>query len=57
VEREEHGRDPDVRWYSQPDARALFEAAGFEVEQVVGGFTDHPVVPRDEVFTVIAVRP
>ena len=57
VEREEHHRDPDVRWYSQADARSMFEAAGFEVQATVAGFTDRPAGRDEEVFTLIGVRP
>jgi SAM-dependent methyltransferase len=56
VEHEEHRRDPDVRWYSQADARSMFEAAGFEVSGTVAGFTDRPAGPDEEVFTIIGVR-
>jgi SAM-dependent methyltransferase len=56
VEREQHDRDPDVRWYSQSDARSMFEAAGFRVQAIVAGFTDRPAGPEEEVFTIIGVR-
>jgi SAM-dependent methyltransferase len=56
VEREEHHRDPDVRWYSQAHARSMFDEAGFEVHATVAGFTDRPAGPDGEVFTVIGVR-
>ncbi len=56
VEREESARSPAVRWYSQAQAMACCERAGFTGVMVTSGFTLDPASPEDTTFCVIAKR-
>jgi ubiquinone/menaquinone biosynthesis C-methylase UbiE len=53
---EHHRRSPASRSYTQEQARALFEDAGFRDICVVGGFTRQPATAGDILFTVIGVK-
>jgi ubiquinone/menaquinone biosynthesis C-methylase UbiE len=53
---EHHGRSPCVRWYSQSQAAAQFEQAGFTVVATTSGFTFEPASAEDTTFCVIATR-
>lgn len=52
-----HRRSPATRSYTQTQARALFEQAGFVEVQLFSGFTFDPVKPEDGVFAVTGRRP
>lgn len=57
VTQTEHlGRSPCVRWYSQAQARALYEAAGFTVRTMTSGFSFDPATPETTTFGIIATR-
>ena len=65
VRSETHERNPATRGYTVEQATALFAAAGFDIDQVVSGFTLEPYDPArpgahdpdaSRVFTVIGRR-
>jgi SAM-dependent methyltransferase len=53
VAEEVHRRSPATRSYTQTQARALFEDAGFVDVQLFSEFTFDPVKPDDTLFVVI----
>lgn len=53
VAEERHRRSPATRSYTQAEARALFERAGFGDVRLCSGFTRAPARPEDTLFTVI----
>jgi ubiquinone/menaquinone biosynthesis C-methylase UbiE len=53
VAEELHRRSPATRNYTQAQARALFERAGFAEIEVYGEFDFAPVKPDDAVFVVV----
>jgi SAM-dependent methyltransferase len=57
VEDERHVRSPATRSYTQREARALYQEAGFGQLEVFSGFTSEPAGPDDVVFCVVGVRP
>jgi SAM-dependent methyltransferase len=56
VESESHSRSPAVRWYSQTQAIACCERAGFATVTATSGFSLEPASPEDTTFCVIAKR-
>jgi SAM-dependent methyltransferase len=57
VATELHERSPATRSYSQAQARAMYEAAGFVDVRAQAGFTDNPATPADDkLFTVVGRR-
>ena len=50
------GRSPCVRWYSQAQALALYEEAGFTVVMTTSGFTLDPASAEDTTFCILATR-
>jgi SAM-dependent methyltransferase len=56
VAEETHRRSPATRSYTQAQARALFERAGFESVELYHEFTFEPVRAEDTLFCVIARR-
>jgi SAM-dependent methyltransferase len=57
VIRTEHlGRSPGERWYSQAQARALIEQAGFTIAATTSGFTFDAVADEDTLFCILATR-
>lgn len=54
---EEHKQSPATRSYTQAEAIALFEQAGFMDIQVFSRFTFEPVKPEDTVFSVLGIKP
>jgi ubiquinone/menaquinone biosynthesis C-methylase UbiE len=56
VESELHERSPSVRWYSQAQAIAGYENAGFADVRATSGFTFEPVQPEDTTFCVLGRR-
>ena len=56
IQTEHLGRSPCVRWYSQAQAQALFEQAGFTVGTLTAGFTFDAASPDHTTFCIIATR-
>lgn len=54
---EEHNQSPATRSYTQEQAVALYQNAGFRDIQVFHEFTFEPVKREDTVFCVIGIRP
>ena len=54
---EQHARSPATRWYTQAQAVALYERAGFTNVRVLSEFTRQPVSPTDTIFSVLGTRP
>ncbi|MGH7024345.1 MAG: class I SAM-dependent DNA methyltransferase [Caulobacteraceae bacterium] len=52
VKSEFHARSPAVRWYSQAQALALFEAAGFTDLSVTSADSFAPAAPEDRWFKI-----
>jgi SAM-dependent methyltransferase len=57
IESEFHSRCPCVRWYWQPQALALFEAAGFTDVRMTATETENPATPDDNSFKIRGTRP
>lgn len=57
VAEELHQRSPATRSYTQSQARALFESAGFTNVQLYHADTFEPVKPTDTGFTLVAQKP
>ncbi len=56
VQTELHRRSPEGRWYSQAQARSLFEQAGLSGITLLHGFTRDPARPEDRLFCVLGVK-
>jgi SAM-dependent methyltransferase len=56
VHTEAHTRSPAVLWYSQSQAMACFERAGFTEVKVLSGFTFEVASPEDTTFCVLGRR-
>jgi len=54
---EHHRRSPATRWYTQEDARRLYQEAGFRDVLTFKEFTRQPAEPEHAIFTVLGVRP
>lgn len=54
---EHHMRSPATRWYTQVEAKALFQEAGFVDVRVWSGFTRTPALVGDTLFSVVATKP
>ena len=54
---EEHRQSPATRSYTQTEAVALFEQAGFKDIQVLSEFTFEPVKPTDTLFSITGFKP
>ena len=54
---EEHRQSPATRSYTQEQAMALYQAAGFKDIQVFSEFTFDPVKRTDTVFSIVGVKP
>jgi ubiquinone/menaquinone biosynthesis C-methylase UbiE len=54
---EDHARSPAGRWYSQAQAVALYEAAGFVNIRVTSEFADTPATDSDTLFCVLGEKP
>jgi ubiquinone/menaquinone biosynthesis C-methylase UbiE len=54
VAEEVHRRSPAMRSYTQAQARAVFEQAGFNPIELYRGFTFEPANPSDTGFSVVA---
>lgn len=57
VATERHARSPAVRWYTQPQVRALYEAAGFTDLLVCDEFSFEPARADARLFSAIGLRP
>ena len=57
IRTELHARSPAVRWYSQAQAIACFEEAGFNSISKMSGFTFDPASPQDTTFCVVGSHP
>jgi SAM-dependent methyltransferase len=57
VESENHARSPAVRWYSQDQARSLYDRAGFTSVVLTSGFTFEHASASDTMFCVMGRRP
>lgn len=57
VASEEHKQSPGTRSYTQDQAVALYQKAGFENIQVFHEFTSDPVKPEDTTFSVLGFKP
>lgn len=53
---EHHRRSPAARSYTQAQARALFEKAGFAHVRVLRGFTQQTVADGDTLFTLLGTK-
>jgi SAM-dependent methyltransferase len=56
VAEERHVRSPATRSYTVAQARALYQDAGFEVDQILEGFTDAPAADDSRLFTIYGRR-
>ena len=56
VEVEMYARSPAVRWYSQSQATACYEKAGFNSVTKLSGFTFEQASPEDTTFCVLGTR-
>jgi SAM-dependent methyltransferase len=57
IESEVHEQVPATLSYTQAEAVALFEQAGFKDMQVFSEFTFDPVKPEDTLFSVLGIKP
>jgi hypothetical protein len=57
VASEEHRQSPATRSYTQEQAMALYQEAGFKDIQVFSEFTFDPVKRTDTVFSIVGVKP
>ena len=57
IESEIHNQTPATLSYTQEEAKALFEEAGFKDIQMYSEFTFEPVKPDDTLFTLVGVKP
>ncbi|HSQ39056.1 MAG TPA: hypothetical protein VLM78_02755, partial [Anaerolineales bacterium] len=57
IESEIHEQVPATLSYTQAEAVALFEQAGFKDIQVFSEFTFAPVKPEDTLFSVLGIKP
>lgn len=57
VQSEEHRQSPATRSYTQAEAAALYEQAGFEHIQVLSEFTFEQVKATDTLFSIIGFKP
>jgi hypothetical protein len=56
IESEVHEQSPATRSYSQAEAIALFQQAGFQDIQVFHEFIFEPVKPEDTLFSIVAIK-
>jgi hypothetical protein len=54
---EHHQRSPATRWYTQAQARRLYQDAGFTDIQMFSEFTFEPAQESDTVFCVAGKKP
>ena len=56
IETEHHARSPCVRWYTQSQALALYDRAGFTIGAMTSGFTFDPASAEDSMFCILGTR-
>jgi SAM-dependent methyltransferase len=56
VQSEEHRQSPATRSYTQAEAAAIFEQAGFKDVQILSEFTFKPVKPTDTLFSIMGFK-
>ena len=56
VKSEHHKRSPALRWYTQSQALALYQSAGFNNIRIYSGFEDKPASTTDNIFTIIGTK-
>jgi len=54
---EYHSRSPATRWYTQLQARELYQVAGFRHLRFFSEFSGEPARADDRVFSVVGVKP
>jgi ubiquinone/menaquinone biosynthesis C-methylase UbiE len=54
---EYHSRSPATRWYTQDQARELYQQTGFTDLEVFSEFNREPVKEDDTVFSVVGYKP
>ena len=54
---EYHTRSPATRWYTQSQARDLYQQAGFTGLQVYSEFSREPVKDKDTIFSMVGIKP
>ena len=57
IQSEVHNQSPATLSYTQAEALALFEEAGFKEIQTYSEFTFDPAKPADTLFTLVGVKP
>jgi hypothetical protein len=57
IAEERHTRAPGVRWYTQEQAIAMCEAAGFTDVHLLHDFTHEPARPDGELFCLVGKKP
>ncbi len=57
VVQEEHRQSPELRWYTQADAAALYQEVGFSNIQFLHSFETRPASAEDRDFCVLGVKP
>lgn len=56
TESEHHQRSPALRWYTQSQAKYLYQKAGFEIIQIFRAFEHVAASATDTVFTILGVK-
>ncbi len=56
IRSELHRRSPATRWYTQAQAGALYQQAGFVQIQFFKGFSDEPAAETDTLFSIVGER-
>ena len=57
IQSEDHQRSPAGRWYTQTQARQLYQDIGFENIQLKSGVGDNPVTEEDKSFYLLGIKP
>jgi hypothetical protein len=57
VASEQHARSPATRWYTQDQAAALYQQAGFVNVRRLSGFSHQPASAEDTLFTILGTLP
>lgn len=54
---EYHSRSPATRWYTQDQARELYQQAGFTDLEVYREFSHEPALEEDGIFSIVGKKP
>ncbi|MBA3867904.1 MAG: class I SAM-dependent methyltransferase [Anaerolineae bacterium] len=57
IDREEHRQSPELRWYTQAEARQMYQEAGFTNIQLFHQFELNPASADDRQFCMLGVKP